>query len=535
MAAIDFPNNPAVGQQFVVGTETWTWDGVKWTAFPGALSIPDAPTDGQLYGRQFVTSSMRWAPASTPSGITDAPSDGTLYGRRSAGWSHATHNDITDWTASVPIVTTVTPKVDGTAAIGTDTGWAKGDHVHPTDTTRYAASNPASYITAAGAPVQTVATRTGNVILNHNDITDWSTAVAGIAQVNPNRLINGDMRIDQRNVGNIITPAPAAYTLDRWKYGATQTGKLQAKQNLNALTPVGGFPYYLGIENPGTAYTITTTDAFTISQVLEADTVGDLGWGTANAQPVTLSFWAQCSGITGTFSGSINNPALNRSYPFSFALPIANTWVQFVITIPGDSLGTWPTGGAGAGMTLIFNLGAGSTKLGAAGSTSGWANANFVGVTGSANILPNTVAAVYFTGVKLEAGSVATPFQWQSLIKSLADCQRYYAKTYVQFVPTGTGGNFPSSLCAYVGPTADTSSSLGVNWKLPITMRAQPTVVLYSPNNGAVGTAYMFGAGVNVSATASAISDSNVFLNLLTASVVAHDVARFNASADAEL
>ena len=149
MAAIDFPNNPTVGQQFVVGNETWTWDGVKWTAFPGTMSVPDAPQDGQLYGRQLVTGNMRWAVASSGGGLVDAPSDGTLYGRRSAGWSHATHNDITDWAASVPVATTITPKVDGTAAIGTDTGWAKGDHVHPTDTSRYAASNPSGYQTAA--------------------------------------------------------------------------------------------------------------------------------------------------------------------------------------------------------------------------------------------------------------------------------------------------------------------------------------------------------------------------------------------------
>ena len=201
MAAIGFPNNPAVGQQFVVGTETWTWDGVKWTAFPGALSIPDAPTErASCTGVQFVTSGMRWAAGVDPgAALPMRRGDGTLCGRRSAGWSHATHNDsITDWTASVPIVTTVTPKVDGTAAIGTDTGWAEGDHVHPTDTTRYAASNPASYITAAGAPVQrrlrpARATSSSTTMTSPN----WSTAVAGIAQVDPDRLINGDMRIDQ--------------------------------------------------------------------------------------------------------------------------------------------------------------------------------------------------------------------------------------------------------------------------------------------------------------------------------------------------
>ena len=99
MAAINFPDSPAVGQQFVVGTETWTWDGVKWTAFPGALSIPDAPTDGQVYGRQSVSGSMRWAPG--VGGVTDAPTGGLFYGRRSGSWVQPLHTDITDWAVTL--------------------------------------------------------------------------------------------------------------------------------------------------------------------------------------------------------------------------------------------------------------------------------------------------------------------------------------------------------------------------------------------------------------------------------------------------
>lgn len=101
MAAIDFPSSPHSGDQFVVGTVTWTYDGVKWTAYPGALAILDAPNDGQLYGRKLVTGTMSWTVVGAGSISTDAPSDNSLYGRKNAGWVNLTHADITDWTVTI--------------------------------------------------------------------------------------------------------------------------------------------------------------------------------------------------------------------------------------------------------------------------------------------------------------------------------------------------------------------------------------------------------------------------------------------------
>ena len=126
---------------------------MSWqTPAGGGGGIPDAPSDGNYYSRH----NAGWAVA--PTGIADAANDGTLYARKSAGWAHVTHTDITDWTAtlapyalvtSVPLASTTTPAMNGTAAVGTGTTWARADHVHPTDTTRYSASNPSGYQTAA--------------------------------------------------------------------------------------------------------------------------------------------------------------------------------------------------------------------------------------------------------------------------------------------------------------------------------------------------------------------------------------------------
>jgi hypothetical protein len=100
---------------------------------------------------------LSWA-TPTGGGITDAPNDGTAYARKSAAWAHLAHTDITDWTATlapyaltsaVPVASTTTPTMNGTAAVGTGTTWARADHVHPSDTSRYAATNPSGYQTAA--------------------------------------------------------------------------------------------------------------------------------------------------------------------------------------------------------------------------------------------------------------------------------------------------------------------------------------------------------------------------------------------------
>jgi hypothetical protein len=134
------------------GTGVLTWA----TPAGGGGGIPEAPTDGQLYGRE--NASWVVVPTGGGGGIADAPSDGTLYGRKSSAWVHLAHTDIGDWTAAlapyalisaVPVASTTTPSMDGTASVGIGTTWARADHTHPSDTSRYAASNPAGYQTAA--------------------------------------------------------------------------------------------------------------------------------------------------------------------------------------------------------------------------------------------------------------------------------------------------------------------------------------------------------------------------------------------------
>jgi hypothetical protein len=241
---------------------------------------------------------------------------------------------------------------------------------------------------------------------------------------NSNRIINGDMRIDQRNNGASGT-AIGAYTVDRWVYNSNQAAKgtWQRQGPIATTNPIAqaGFPYIL-VFTSSSAYASLAADVFTFYQFVEADMISDFAWGTPNAQPVTLSFWAN-STLTGTFSGSIKNDAGNRCYPFSFSLPTASTWTKIFVTIPGDTGGTWVMGGPARALQVVFDLGSGATYRGPANA---WTSTQYNGVTGAVSVVGTNAATFNITGVKLEIGSAATPFNRQTLSKSMSDCQRYF-------------------------------------------------------------------------------------------------------------
>ena len=279
-------------------------------------------------------------------------------------------------------------------------------------------------------------------------------------QSNRNRIINGDMRIDQRNAGASVTPASSGYLLiDRWQGQYSQASKLTFQQNKGSITPPAGFTNYLGISTAA-AVSVSASDYFSLIQTIEGFNVADLGWGTANAQAVTLSFRVYSS-LTGTFGGSIYNSLFNRSYPFTYSVASANTWTTVTVNIAGDTSGTWVTNN-GIGLGVCFGLGVGSNFSGTAGA---WAGAGLFSATGATSVVGTSGATFYLTGVQLEAGSVATPFEHRQYGQELALCQRYY------FRNNYTGSN-------RIVAMFQAFSSAGVYGKyfdLPVQMRATPT------------------------------------------------------------
>jgi hypothetical protein len=226
------------------------------------------------------------------------------------------------------------------------------------------------------------------------------------------------MVIDQRNAGASVTPADGAYTLDRWRAGASAASKFSVQQS--SVAPAG-FNFSM-LCTSLSAYSLGTNDNFEMFQLIEGFNTADLGWGTANAKTVTLSFWVRSS-LTGTFGGSLQNSAFNRSYPFSYVINSANTWEQKSITVTGDTAGTWIGATNGTGLVLCIGLGAGSGRSGTAGA---WAGSTFYNATGATSVVGTNGATFYITGVQLEVGTQATSFEYRQYTTELALCQRYF-------------------------------------------------------------------------------------------------------------
>jgi len=289
-----------------------------------------------------------------------------------------------------------------------------------------------------------------------------------------NRIINGAMVIDQRNAGASVTPTNGQYLVDRFTTALTQASKFTAQQSTTA--PVG-FTNSLKITS-SSAYSVISTDYFGIGQVIEGFNVADMGWGTANAKTVTLSFQVYSS-LTGTFGGAIFNDSANRSYPFTYTISSANTWTTASVTIAGDTTGTWATNNSG-GMKIYFNLGTGSTYSGTAGA---WAGTFYISATGATSVVGTNGATFYITGVQLEKGSTATSFDYRPYGTELALCQRYFCKTF----PLGTAPANDVTIAGALRGTAVTinaSSQIepAATWKFPVSMRTTPsTITLYAP------------------------------------------------------
>jgi len=355
--------------------------------------------------------------------------------------------------------------------------------------------------------VRYLSTTTQAITPSQNTVS-WSTLDTNTQQDlginNKNRIINGNMTIDQRNAGASVTPN-GSYTLDRWQGQNSQTSKYTVQQDAGAVTPPVGFTDYLGVTS-SSAYSVLTGDYFFLAQTIEGYNIADLGWGTANAKTVTLSFWVRSS-LTGTFGGSIRAGGFDQSYPFSYTISSANTWEQKSVTITGATAGTFGSTN-GNGLQVCFSLGAGSTYSGTAGA---WSGSNLVSATGATSVVGTNGATFYITGVQLEVGTQATTFTLAggSYGAELALCQRYYYQV-------AAGGSAYTQFGA--GRAFSTTGGNGIV-PFPVPMRTAPTFAFlgvvgnydFSPTAIASGAVPSSNTHMTVGMTFSSITSGSMF------------------------
>ena len=271
-----------------------------------------------------------------------------------------------------------------------------------------------------------------------------------------NRIINGDMRIDQRNAGAAVTNA-SAYILDRWADFKAGSGQYTAQRSTTA--PAGFTNSFQ--HTVTTAVSPAVGDVYQVFQAIEGNNVSDLAFGTANAQTITVSFWVRSS-VTGTYAFRLQNSNTSRTYVATYTINSANTFEYKTVTIPGDTSGTWLTDN-GIGLVINFDLGSGSNFNGTAGS---WASADARRTSACVNWITTNGATFYITGVQLEAGSVATPFERRDYGRELMMCQRY---TQLNTAAAGKANAGGGAGAFYV--------------PMMVQMRSAPTVTLITGTN----------------------------------------------------
>ena len=287
-----------------------------------------------------------------------------------------------------------------------------------------------------------------------------------------NRIINGDMRIDQRSNGSSVsvsTDARAAAS-DRFVGAAVGGGVFTLQRVADAPT---GFSYSLKATVTTNSTPASSGHYYQINQRVEGYNVADLGWGASGSKTATLSFWVKSS-ITGTYGISFLREAASsyRSYVSSYTINAANTWEYKTITVSGDTVfRTTDEYTNGSGVAISFQLGLSS--LYQTSTLNQWQTGVYTSPTTMTQWISTNGATFNLTGVQFEVGTSATPFEFRSYGQELALCQRYFYKSNPNTIQ-GNGG-FGG------GMYTTTNASMSGYW--PVTMRATPTVSRGSSND----------------------------------------------------
>jgi hypothetical protein len=362
----------------------------------------------------------------------------------------------------------------------------------------------------SGSTTNIVNDASGNVAVGNNLTVAGTSTISGNETVTGtlvmgssfkrNRIINGNMVVDQRNAGASVTANTSpVFPVDRFYCDANANGVFTAQRSTTAPT---GFTNSVILTVTTARTSIAASDVYAIRQQIEGFNTADLGWGTASAQSVTLSFWVRSS-ITGTYAVAFFNSAFNRSYVATYTVNAANTFEQKTITIAGDTTGTWLTDN-GIGLSVLWDLGSGSNYNGTAGS---WAAVGRIRTSATTNWISTNGATFYITGVQLEVGTKATPYEMQIYSDQLAQCQRYYWKSAQDGYSTTQKMLLPNT-----GNTARF-----VTFPFPVQMRSNPTVSATVSS----GTASDYGTNRNIfgfQAYSLANDSINVDISAMTAS-----------------
>ena len=271
-----------------------------------------------------------------------------------------------------------------------------------------------------------------------------------------NLIINGDMRIAQRGTSATGITGTGYYAVDRYKLSLVSQGTWTVSQDTDV--PLGqGFANSLKINCTTADASPASGDIIFFQQVMEGQNLQMLKKGTSDAESLTVSFWVK-SAKTGTYVCEVNDTDNDRAISQSYTISSANTWEKKVLSFAGDTTGTL-TNDNNSSLRVNWFLGAGNDFTSGTLATS-WSSRTLTNIAvGQVNLADSTSNYINITGVQLEVGTEATPFEHRPYDMELARCQRYFSR-----LGSGAWGLIYSGLNADVGV------------QFPITMRSTPSV-----------------------------------------------------------
>ena len=260
----------------------------------------------------------------------------------------------------------------------------------------------------AGTHTLTLPTETGTIATK----TDVSNSV------NRNLIINGDMQISQR--GTSFANA-SGYTLDRFTFTDTGSGEFTVSQSTDV--PSGqGFASSMKLDCTTANASLGSSDQVRQIHKIEGYNLQQLSYGTSAAKSLTMSFWVK-SNKTGTYCVTLSQEDRSyASYTSEYTISASNTWEKKTLTFDGDTSGVINNDN-GAGLWVMFAFGAGSGRHIAADT---WVGSYGLATSNQVNLSDSTSNELYLTGVQLEVGTVATPFEHRPYDIELLRCFRYF-------------------------------------------------------------------------------------------------------------
>ena len=299
---------------------------------------------------------------------------------------------------------------------------------------------------------------------------DLATASESNSLANRNLIINGAMNVNQRGTQTTIQ---TGFTLDRWSILSNTAARVTVSQDTNV--PTGqGFLNSLKIDVTTADTSVASSDITALLYKFEGQDLQQLRKGTSSAKTLTLQFWVS-SPKTGVHTLHFFDMANSRIVATTYTIASADTWQYVNVTFPADTTGALANDNTNQ-LQFYFGLLAGTNYTSGTLATSWASNSNVNRMVGQVNVLDDAANNFYITGVQMEIGDVATPFEHESFEQNLARCQRYYWEGQMAHAAYATTAIYAEQMMYY-----------------PVTMRANPTITISggtSSNVGGSGTRY---------------------------------------------